>query len=623
MVYTLADGTQMTRRTRIILTGAVSGALSDYQLKLAAAYAAAMQNNFNDLRFTQADMQTLIDAWLEDKSDGVSADVWSEFPTTPANGVDQDYYMYYGNAGAASDWGGAATFEFFDGFEGTSLNTVPTSGDVTVSAIAGEYEAWPGIAKDSSGNLYAVYTHSTEDIHGWHAGKKVVIKKSTDNGQTWGSEVTIYDSATTDDRNTGILIFDDNGTETILVAFDRQYTVSSNDRTYIKKSTDGGQTWGSLIELSPGNQRYVTYNKPIMLSNGKILLALMTLPVSGGQFVVESDDGGDTWTEYTLSSSYGCECTLIEIKTGGSFTGGVYAIVRDQTSPYAYKKSTSTDYGHTWTAWSDITDIPASNHTPIDLLRLSNDHIVAAYTNDWTDKDLLLYESDDECQTWNPKSTLVTGLSGSYYPRIEIINSSKLIIIWCTNGNPGSDVYISFIDYPLMSRWIVDSGAVTVADSKVTLDGTDVIRDQLLRSKPFAMRTKIDLNSAEVIVFGASKNTGNTWNQDSFSFQTWSGNLCPTTYNNGSASQDCSDPVTTGWRICDMKWKTGEVQFDYEGSNIYSPTANIPDEDLYIKVDNRTGSCDVDWILLRKYVDNPPTYAFGTEEHQRRTPQFM
>lgn len=122
MVYTLADGTQMTRRKRIPITGQSSGAQTDFQIKMAAiAYAVAMQNDFDDLRFTQADMQTLIDAWLEEKTDGVSADVWGEFPTTPANGVMEDYWMYYGNAGAANYWDIGATFIFGDDF---SSNTI-------------------------------------------------------------------------------------------------------------------------------------------------------------------------------------------------------------------------------------------------------------------------------------------------------------------------------------------------------------------------------------------------------------------------------------------------------------------------------------------------------------------
>ena len=101
-----------TKRKKITITGGASGAQTDFQIKLTVAYDGDMQSDFDDLRFTQADGQTLIDAWLETKTNDVSATVWVEFPTTPANGVDQDYYMYYGNAGAASDWDIGATFIF-------------------------------------------------------------------------------------------------------------------------------------------------------------------------------------------------------------------------------------------------------------------------------------------------------------------------------------------------------------------------------------------------------------------------------------------------------------------------------------------------------------------------------
>lgn len=107
-----------SKRKPITLTGGASGAQTDFQLKLAAAYAAAMQSDFDDLRFTQADGATLIDAWLESKVDDTSAVVWAEFPTTPANTVEQTYYMYYGNAGAANYWDIGATFIFGDDFSG-------------------------------------------------------------------------------------------------------------------------------------------------------------------------------------------------------------------------------------------------------------------------------------------------------------------------------------------------------------------------------------------------------------------------------------------------------------------------------------------------------------------------
>jgi len=111
-----------SRRKQIILTGGSSGAQTDFQLKLAVSYAAAMQGDFDDVRFTQADGETLIDAWAEVIVADTSATVWVEFPTTPANTVEQTYYMYYGNSVAASDWDGSATFLQYHGATSASFH---------------------------------------------------------------------------------------------------------------------------------------------------------------------------------------------------------------------------------------------------------------------------------------------------------------------------------------------------------------------------------------------------------------------------------------------------------------------------------------------------------------------
>jgi hypothetical protein len=84
------------------------------------AYDGDMQSDFDDLRFTQADGTTLIDAWLEEKTDSTSAIVWVEFPTTPANTVTEDYYMYYGNAGG-NVWNGTNTFLQYHGATTTTF----------------------------------------------------------------------------------------------------------------------------------------------------------------------------------------------------------------------------------------------------------------------------------------------------------------------------------------------------------------------------------------------------------------------------------------------------------------------------------------------------------------------
>jgi len=159
MVYTLPDGTNVTRRKKIVLTGGSDGSLTDYQLKLSAAYAAAMQSAFGDIRFAKGDFSALIDAWLEDKTDDTSADIWAEFPTTPANGVKQDYWMYYGNA-AASDWDIGATFLFGDDFdrddevEASITGWTPGSDDNGVWSVTSNELKWTSPGTSNMGTIY-------------------------------------------------------------------------------------------------------------------------------------------------------------------------------------------------------------------------------------------------------------------------------------------------------------------------------------------------------------------------------------------------------------------------------------------------------------------------------------
>lgn len=136
MVYTLADGTQMTRRKRVTVTGAASGAQANYQINLSALeHEAAMQSGFNDLRFTKSDMRTIIDSWLESKVDDTSADIWIEAPTTPPNGETEKYFGYYGNNTAASDWDIDATFLFGDDFPGSSIDTNKWTGSTGSASV--------------------------------------------------------------------------------------------------------------------------------------------------------------------------------------------------------------------------------------------------------------------------------------------------------------------------------------------------------------------------------------------------------------------------------------------------------------------------------------------------------
>jgi hypothetical protein len=129
-----------SNRKEIILTGGTSGTQTDYQVLLNVTYESEMQSDFDDLRFCNETHQ--LDAWLKLKVDSSYALVWVEFPTTPASGVNQTYYMYYGNTVAANYWDGDATFLFFDDAESGAF-----------------YDKWTDIISSGQG------AYSTDDVY--------------------------------------------------------------------------------------------------------------------------------------------------------------------------------------------------------------------------------------------------------------------------------------------------------------------------------------------------------------------------------------------------------------------------------------------------------------------------
>ncbi|OQB08484.1 MAG: hypothetical protein BWY21_01252 [Parcubacteria group bacterium ADurb.Bin216] len=101
------------------ITITASSALTDYQVKMIVPYDSDMQPNFDDLRFATAD-GTVLPYWIEQKTDSISAIVWVKCNVISGNNT---IYMYYGNSSVVVASDGNSTFDFFDGFDGSSLNT--------------------------------------------------------------------------------------------------------------------------------------------------------------------------------------------------------------------------------------------------------------------------------------------------------------------------------------------------------------------------------------------------------------------------------------------------------------------------------------------------------------------
>ena len=116
-----------------------------------------VQSDGADIRFTDSD-GNLLDYWIEswDKLNE-TAKIWVKIPSIPAPPDKVEIFMYYGNPLVSSASDGDATFEFFDDFEGTSLNSQKWNEDA-VNDITHEINGYFRF-KDAtkSGNTYWIY----------------------------------------------------------------------------------------------------------------------------------------------------------------------------------------------------------------------------------------------------------------------------------------------------------------------------------------------------------------------------------------------------------------------------------------------------------------------------------
>ena len=126
------------------------------------------KSDFNDIRFTTSDGETLLDYWIEyttGTTPNQYAQIWVEFDSIGTS--DTTFYLYYGNSGASAYSSGSDTFSIFDDFEwGSDEDDLTTSGgSVTWTSVQGAANIdtakyWGGSrsARFSGAATYPIYT---------------------------------------------------------------------------------------------------------------------------------------------------------------------------------------------------------------------------------------------------------------------------------------------------------------------------------------------------------------------------------------------------------------------------------------------------------------------------------
>jgi hypothetical protein len=166
-----------------------------------------------------------------------------------------------------------------------------------------------------------------------------------------------------------------------------------------------------------------------------------------------------------------------------------------------------------------------------------------------------------------------------------------------------------------LSDWTTLLGSPTISGGNLSLPAVSEIYINLAHSRPVAFGIKANLNTSNYFRGGFATATVSDWATNTVFFQPYTtGKLFPTNCANSSCTQDDVSTYTSGDRILEATWETGECKYYYDGSNVATHNTDVPTVDLHLKLRSDIGTTTVDWVFVRKYVDNPPTYAFGAEE---------
>jgi sialidase-1 len=230
---------------------------------------------------------------------------------------------------------------------------VPEQVDVFTSGTEG-YHTYriPGIVRSSQDTLLA-FCEGRKNSRSDHGDLDLVLRRSTDSGKTWtpmqlvyeeggNAEITIGNPCPVVDRQTGA----------IWLPFCR-----NNDRVFITKSTDDGNTWADPVEITEHVKKpewgwYATGpGHGIQLRSGRLVVPCDCgdskgwgdWGKKGRSLVFFSDDHGQSWQLGGVTDAGMNECEVVQ-----RADGSLLLSMRQYLGPKQRAFATSADRGLTW-----------------------------------------------------------------------------------------------------------------------------------------------------------------------------------------------------------------------------------------------------------------------------------
>ena len=238
----------------------------------------------SDIRFVDEDDATKLSYWIEEwDASSQSAKIWVNVTSIPAG--EKTIYLYYNNSGAVSESDGDAVFEFFDDFEGGSLdtnkwtthivgssNTVEVSGGAVILTVTDTEEDVQHVAIISNMNFGAGRTSSK--------GYAIDYKAKTE-GSYAGSSPGYKSGCEYISSGSPVSSFDYVHKDNLMV-----YTNEDTDSFYLSKWVSDSETQFDSFSVSDVNG--YTYT-----ATAKILDGNVVVDINNGEHTLTSTDDTD------------------------------------------------------------------------------------------------------------------------------------------------------------------------------------------------------------------------------------------------------------------------------------------------------------------------------------------
>jgi hypothetical protein len=222
--------------------------------------------------------------------------------------------------------------------------TESATGSVTVVDDS-THNAFPGLAVADDGTRVVSYRTGSGHATGVGVAK---VKRSTDGGATWGAAITVYSGAN-DFRDPVV-----SNTPYGLLCNGFDYTGTVFPGLRVHRSTDNGLTWSQISAPVPfTNVNNNATSAPIVtLPDGTLIWPVYgtdTGDTVGRTKVLVSVDGGVTWT-VRASLISGGSTEYVEPNLCVLSDGTLLMMIRSDSGTSGLYVTTSTDSGVTWSA---------------------------------------------------------------------------------------------------------------------------------------------------------------------------------------------------------------------------------------------------------------------------------